>query len=117
MLLTSLKNKKIYIGRSNHDFGERFRQIKVTCDNALLVELLLADGGENSNLVVLRLLHQILRRRWRGRIHHISRIHNEVIDHMVKCYILGVSSFAIYDNPPDSVKNLPLTDLTRSMLS
>ncbi|MBA0551807.1 hypothetical protein Golob_022670, partial [Gossypium lobatum] len=54
--------------------------------------LFLVGGGKNSSFIELDLLHQILRMRWRVRIHHIPRIHNEVADHMAKCYILGVSS-------------------------
>ncbi|MBA0572525.1 hypothetical protein Golob_002861, partial [Gossypium lobatum] len=34
---------------------------------------------------------------------------------MAKCYIPGVSSLQVYDNPPDSVKSLLLTNLTRSI--
>ncbi|MBA0553318.1 hypothetical protein Golob_012508 [Gossypium lobatum] len=67
-------------------------------------------------MVELRLLHQILRRRWRVRIHHIPRIHNKVANHMANCYIPGVPSLQVYDEPSDSVKSLLLADLTRSML-
>lgn len=92
-----------------------FRHIQVECDNALLVELFLAGERENSNLVELCLLHQILIRRWSVRNHHITRIHNEVTVHMVKCYIPSVSNLQEYDDLPDSIKNLLLIDLTRSM--
>ncbi|MFQ6641195.1 hypothetical protein Gotur_014995 [Gossypium turneri] len=42
---------------------ERCWNVEVECDNALLVELLLFDGGANSNIVELRLLHQVLHRK------------------------------------------------------
>ncbi|MBA0561732.1 hypothetical protein Golob_018533, partial [Gossypium lobatum] len=42
-----------------------FRKIEVECDSALLVELLLTGGGANNSLVELRLLDQLLRRRWK----------------------------------------------------
>ncbi|KAK5835116.1 hypothetical protein PVK06_010802 [Gossypium arboreum] len=40
-----------------------FRRIEVECDNAHLIELLLAGGGAKSNLVELRLLHQLLHKK------------------------------------------------------
>ncbi|MBA0596587.1 hypothetical protein Gorai_013402, partial [Gossypium raimondii] len=40
------------------------RKVEVECDNTLLIELILSGGGANSSLVELRLLHQLLRRRW-----------------------------------------------------
>ncbi|MBA0631396.1 hypothetical protein Godav_000274, partial [Gossypium davidsonii] len=61
-------------------WGKRFRRIEVKCDNALFVELLLAGGDGNSSLVELRLLHQLLCGRW-----DVTREHNGVADHMIKC--------------------------------
>ncbi|MBA0581345.1 hypothetical protein Gorai_023526, partial [Gossypium raimondii] len=43
-------------------WGKGFKRIEVECDNALLIELLLATCGVNSSLVELRLLHQLLPR-------------------------------------------------------
>ncbi|MFQ6660555.1 hypothetical protein Gotur_029032 [Gossypium turneri] len=37
-----------------------FRQLDLECDNALLVETLLAGGAANSRMVELRLIHQLL---------------------------------------------------------
>ncbi|KAK5793184.1 hypothetical protein PVK06_034322 [Gossypium arboreum] len=37
-----------------------FQKVEVECDNALLVKVLLSGGGVSSNLVELRLLHQVL---------------------------------------------------------
>ncbi|KAH1123241.1 hypothetical protein J1N35_006401 [Gossypium stocksii] len=77
-------------------------EVEVEYDNALLVDLLLAGGGDNSNLVKLRLLHQ--RRRWKIRIHHILRNHNGVTDQMAKCTATGSSSLQVLDDPPATAK-------------
>lgn len=39
-----------------------FRRIEVESDNALLIALLQSGGGSKSNLVKVRLLHQMLNR-------------------------------------------------------
>lgn len=54
------------------------------CDNALLVDLLNSDGGISSNLVEVRLIHQILRRKWEVHLRYIPRMFNEVADAMAK---------------------------------
>lgn len=52
-----------------------FRQIEVEYDNELLVKFLLVGGGDNSSVIELRLLHQILKS-WRVKIYHILKIYN-----------------------------------------
>ncbi|KAA3474677.1 AP-1 complex subunit gamma-2-like [Gossypium australe] len=42
------------------------RQVELECDNALLVESLLAGGVVNSSMAKLRLLHCLLGRNWKG---------------------------------------------------
>ncbi|KAH1057400.1 hypothetical protein J1N35_035465 [Gossypium stocksii] len=41
---------------------KRLRQVKVECDNTLLVESLLASESVNNRMVELRLIHGILNR-------------------------------------------------------
>ncbi|MBA0583134.1 hypothetical protein Gorai_014005 [Gossypium raimondii] len=66
-----------------------FRQIELKCDNALLVELLLAGWHAYSRLVELRLVRQLLSRNWKVRIHHSLRSLNEMADHMEKGIVSG----------------------------
>ncbi|MBA0757703.1 hypothetical protein Gotri_020776 [Gossypium trilobum] len=79
---------------------------KVVCDNALLVELLLSGGGTSSSLMELRLLHQVLRRKWEIRIRHIPRTFNGVADHMTKCDDTCSFLIRLFRSPPASVMNL-----------
>ncbi|MBA0555941.1 hypothetical protein Golob_026086, partial [Gossypium lobatum] len=83
-----------------------FQKVEVECDNALLVELLLFDGGASSSLVELWLLHQALRRKWEIRILHIPRTLNGVADHMTKCADTGSSLIRLFRSPPASIMNL-----------
>ncbi|KAK5845912.1 hypothetical protein PVK06_002155 [Gossypium arboreum] len=62
-----------------------FLKVVVECDNTLLVELLLSNGGASSSLVELQLLHQVLLRKWEIHIRHIPRTFNGVADRMTKC--------------------------------
>ncbi|MFQ6662942.1 hypothetical protein Gotur_030624, partial [Gossypium turneri] len=79
---------------------KRFRKVEVEYDNALLVELLLSGGGANSSLVKLRLLHQVLCRKWEIRIRHIPRTLNGVADHMTKCADTSSSLIRLFRSPP-----------------
>ncbi|MFQ6625417.1 hypothetical protein Gotur_026630 [Gossypium turneri] len=66
-----------------------FRQIELKCDNALLLELLLAGWHTDSRLVELRLVRQLLSRNWKVRIHHSPRSLNEMADHIEKDVVSG----------------------------
>ncbi|MBA0754604.1 hypothetical protein Gogos_021310 [Gossypium gossypioides] len=68
-------------------WDKRFRKVKVECDNALLVELLLSGGGEI-------------------RIRHILRTFNGVADHMTKCANTSSSLIRLFRSPLASVMNL-----------
>ncbi|KAH1130708.1 hypothetical protein J1N35_002086 [Gossypium stocksii] len=84
-------------------WGKRLRQVEVECDNALLVESLLAGGSINSRMVELRLIHGILNCEWKVRIRHVPRSQNAVADHMARLAISGPPSLVIFERPPTLV--------------
>ncbi|MBA0670984.1 hypothetical protein Goklo_029171 [Gossypium klotzschianum] len=92
-----------------------FRKVKVECENALLVELLLFGEGASSSLVELQLLHQALRRKWKIRIRHIPITLNGVVDHMTKCADTCSSLIRLFRAPPASVMNLLGIDCNMSI--
>ncbi|MBA0550050.1 hypothetical protein Golob_021030 [Gossypium lobatum] len=62
-----------------------FRQLEVGCDNALLVELILAGRAADSHLTEMRLIHHLLSRNWKILVRLTSRSQNTVVDHVAKC--------------------------------
>ncbi|KAH1063691.1 hypothetical protein J1N35_028678 [Gossypium stocksii] len=71
-------------------------RIEVECDNAFLVESLLADGSVNSRMVKLRLIYGILNREWKVYIHHILKSQNAVTGYMARLTIFGPPSLVIF---------------------
>lgn len=59
-----------------------FRQLKVECDNALVVETNPTGGVANSRMSELRLIYQLLDCDWRVCFQYIPRDHNKIVDHM-----------------------------------
>ncbi|MBA0863938.1 hypothetical protein Goshw_027659, partial [Gossypium schwendimanii] len=49
--------RKSYVEGLRVAWGKGLRQVEVKCDNAFLVESLLASGSVNSRMVELRLIH------------------------------------------------------------
>lgn len=72
----------------------------------LLIETFLSGGGDHSSLIELRLLQH----RWEVRLKHISRVQNEITDHMVKCVIPGDPLCQLFAEPPNSVVGLLARD-------
>ncbi|MBA0791408.1 hypothetical protein Gohar_015987 [Gossypium harknessii] len=62
-----------------------FRQLDLECDNALLVETLLAGGAANSRMVESQ---------------------NDVADHMAKITSSSSTNLQLFEDPPISVKGL-----------
>ncbi|KAK5803763.1 hypothetical protein PVK06_031412 [Gossypium arboreum] len=91
-------------------WGRRLRQVEIECDNALLVESLLANGYANSKMVELLLIHSILNREWKVRIHHVPRSQNMVADHMTRLAISSLPSLVVFEEPSISVQGLLLAD-------
>ncbi|KAK5834348.1 hypothetical protein PVK06_018225 [Gossypium arboreum] len=70
----------------------RYIKHELECNNALLVELILAGGIANSKLGELRLIHYLLKRDWKVRFRHVSRSQNKVAGHMAKTASSGLSN-------------------------
>ncbi|MBA0848931.1 hypothetical protein Goshw_008843 [Gossypium schwendimanii] len=62
-----------------------YRQLEVECDNALLVELILAGRAADSHLTEMCLIHHLVSRNWKILVRLTSRSQNTVVDHMAKC--------------------------------
>ncbi|MBA0705500.1 hypothetical protein Golax_017691, partial [Gossypium laxum] len=62
-----------------------YRQLEVECDNAILVELILAGRAADSHLTEMRLIHHLLSWNWKILVRLNSRSQNTVVDHMAKC--------------------------------
>lgn len=71
-----------------------------------MVDLILAGAGVKSSLVELRLLHQLLRRKWMVRLRHISKNQNEFVDHMVKYVAKGNFLHKMFEVPSISLRDL-----------
>ncbi|MBA0814285.1 hypothetical protein Gohar_020125 [Gossypium harknessii] len=67
-----------------------FKRIEVECDNALVIELLLAGGGANSSLV-------------------------EVADYVSKCAAVDFLILQLYEEPLVSIQDLLLADRNVSL--
>ncbi|MBA0793474.1 hypothetical protein Gohar_017875 [Gossypium harknessii] len=57
-----------------------YRNLDLECDNAMVVELILAGGIAVNRMTKLRLIDQILKCKWSVQIRHIPRDHNKVVD-------------------------------------
>lgn len=91
-----------------------FTQIELECDNALLVELLLAGWHADNRLVELSLAPQLLSKNWKVRICHIPRSLNEVADHMEIGTVCGLALLQWFEEPSSSMVNLLLADCNTS---
>ncbi|KAH1089930.1 hypothetical protein J1N35_017187 [Gossypium stocksii] len=61
-----------------------FKQLKVECDKALVVETILAGDATNSRMSELRLIYQLLERDWRVCFRYILRDLNKIVNHIAK---------------------------------
>ncbi|KAH1081662.1 hypothetical protein J1N35_021423 [Gossypium stocksii] len=71
-------------------------------------------GGANSSLVELRLLHQLLRRKWDVRVCHISNDQNDIADHLAKHAAIGNPTLQLFEALPDLIKDVLTTDCNGS---
>ncbi|MBA0618717.1 hypothetical protein Godav_028018, partial [Gossypium davidsonii] len=59
-----------------------YREVELECDNALLVEIILAEEALDCHFMELQAIHKLIQMNWRIRIRHIPRAHNIVEDFM-----------------------------------
>lgn len=64
------------------EWEKRFRKIELKCDNAFLVETLLAGGVVYSSLVELRLINYFFIRNWNIRLRYVQMSQNVTADQM-----------------------------------
>lgn len=83
-----------------------FRKVEVEFINVLLIELILTGEGVNSSLTELRLLHQLLHRKWEVRVRHIPRDKNGIEDHMAKYTAIRNSLLQLFKALPVLIKEL-----------
>lgn len=87
-------------------WNKDLRKVDVEYDNIFLVELIWTGGGDNSNLMKLRLLHQMLHRKWKVKVYHISRDQNDVVDYMTKYVVIKNSLLQLFEAPSILMKEL-----------
>ncbi|KAK5786016.1 hypothetical protein PVK06_040640 [Gossypium arboreum] len=61
-------------------WDKEYHEVELECDNALLVEIILAREALDCHFIELKAIHKLIRRNWRIRIRHIPRAHNAVAD-------------------------------------
>ncbi|MBA0665115.1 hypothetical protein Goklo_005024 [Gossypium klotzschianum] len=83
-----------------------YQQLEVECDNALLVELILAGGAVDSHLTEMCLIHHLLSRNWKVLVHHIPRSQNTVADHMAKWMAANSTEIHWFKEPSQSAISL-----------
>lgn len=76
------------------------------CDNFLLVDLLSLGGGVDSNLVEIRMLHQIIHHQWKVCVRYILRSINRIADKMVKLSNSSSHLLRIFRSPPTLILRL-----------
>lgn len=72
----------------------------------VVVESLSTGGVVNSSIVDLRLLHCLLSREWKVRIHHIPRAHIKTADHMIKYVNYDFMSLYLFEKSSLSIQKL-----------
>ncbi|KAK5795011.1 hypothetical protein PVK06_036265 [Gossypium arboreum] len=77
-----------------------YQQLEVECDNALLVELILAGGVAYSHLTEMYLIHHLLSRNWKVLVRHILMSQTIVANHMAKCMMTNSTKIHWFEKPP-----------------
>lgn len=83
-----------------------FKRVEAQCDNAIVIEMILAGHAANSKLSELQLIHQLLDRNWRVHFRHIQRDQNKVADRMTKLSSLHYNEIQIFTKNPELIKSL-----------
>ncbi|KAG8482578.1 hypothetical protein CXB51_024192 [Gossypium anomalum] len=77
-----------------------FRQIDMECDNALLVETILASGAASSRMMELRLIHMLLTQNWKVHTHHSSKERPDIIPlELLVIWFLRASCYSSSERP------------------
>ncbi|KAK5839675.1 hypothetical protein PVK06_008501 [Gossypium arboreum] len=101
-------------------WGIGLRQVEVECDNALLMESLLASGSVNSRMVELRLIHGILNHEWKVNVFRIPRSQNAFAGHIARLTVFGlpnlVQGFLLLINAMETCKRCFLLSLAFLMV-
>lgn len=90
------------------------RRVELECDNCLLVETILAGGTIVSEMVELRLLHDLIVRPWVVHLQHIPRVQNMVVDALTRFVNPTMAHFNVMEEPPLSIRELLLKDVNLS---
>ncbi|KAH1048284.1 hypothetical protein J1N35_039068 [Gossypium stocksii] len=92
-------------------------ELELECNNALLVETILAGGATDGNLKELQLIYQLVNQNWKVCIPHIPKTHNKIVDHLAKCIATGFMRLQLIEEPPPLARDLILIEYNDSMLS
>ncbi|MBA0675337.1 hypothetical protein Goari_016887 [Gossypium aridum] len=84
---------------------------ELECDNALVVETILASGAGISLLLELRLISKLLCRNWKVRLQHIPREHNRVADWITKLGNSNYDEMHVFEEAPILLRELLKIDL------
>ncbi|MBA0799317.1 hypothetical protein Gohar_009840 [Gossypium harknessii] len=88
----------------------RDANLEIECDNALLVETIVASGAADSKMLELHTIHRMIHLNWKVCIHHIPRAHNVVADHMTKVTAIRFTETQEFEEPPCSMQDLVHAD-------
>ncbi|XP_017632474.1 uncharacterized protein LOC108474958 [Gossypium arboreum] len=85
-------------------------QLEIECDNALLLETIVAGGAADSKMLELHFIHRMIPLNWKVCIRHIPKAHNAFTDHMAKVMATRFTKVQEFEEPPCSMQDLVHAD-------